>query len=425
MVRVSLITFYLLTTLAVGTAGSASDYFPLQLGNQWVYQPSGATGGEPVVVQILDAEVIAEKQYFLVAGLAPSAAYLRVSEAGILFSLDRDSGREAVWAVFSSGEGETYNTRMHPCSPVARVDSVSARVQVPAGTFENALAISYPSPSCADAGLESDYFVPSVGLVQRTMTTFAGPQTLSLIYARVGDTTVLSQPEVSFSLSLDRTIYSPRLDVPVLTARITLRVKQAEPLDLVFPYAQRFELVLKDEQGEVLFRWSDGRAFALLFGMERFGPGEKNWVVQVPLRTKEGNQFPPGKYTAESWLTTVGERRYAAMVGFEIAAWRQLASRLAGDWVFEATTSDGLLRAQLALEENGDKLSATLAIDNHVLKGEGETDGRQFDVLLVHADGSGPGHSERLRLTGKLDGDRIAGSFDNGTDRGSWTGRRE
>lgn len=402
---------------------SASDYFPLQVGNQWVYQQSGATGGEPVVVRVLEVELIAEKQYFLLAGLTPSAAWLRVSEDGILYSLDRESGREAVWAVFSAGVDETYSTEMHPCSPVARVDLVSARVDVPAGVFENALAIGYRMSSCADAGLERDYYVPHIGLVQRTMTSFAGPQTISLIYARVGDTTVLSQPEVAFGLSLDRAVYSPRLHVPVLTARITLRVKQTEPLDLVFPSAQRFELVLKDEQGEALYRWSDGRAFALLFGIEQFGPGEKNWLVQVPLQTHEGNQFPPGNYTAECWLTAVGERRYAATVGFEIAAWRQPALTLSGDWIFEAMTSDGLLRASLVLKENGNRLSATLAIDNHVLKGEGETDGTQFDVLLVHADGSGPGHSERLRLTGKLDGDRITGSFDNGADRGSWIGR--
>lgn len=133
----------------------------------------------------------------------------------------------------------------------------------------------------------------------------------------------MSQPEVTFSLSLDRAVYSPRLHVPVLTARLALRVTQAEPLELTFPSAQRFDLALKNERGETVYLWSEGRAFALLYGTERFGPGEKNWLVEVPLQTKEGNQFPPGKYTAEGWLTTEGSRRYAASVGFEIAAWRQ------------------------------------------------------------------------------------------------------
>lgn len=376
-------------------------------------------------MQVLAAEVIDEREYFLVAGLTPTAAWLRASEDGILFGLERESRREAVREVFSAREGESYFTEMDPCSPVAHEDSVSARLDVPVGTFENALVISYPASSCADAGLESDYIVPSVGVVQRTVMTLAGPKILDLVYARIGNTTVLSQPEVALSLSLDRTVDSPRLEVPVLAARIMLRVMQPEPLELRFSSAQRFELILKSEDGEEVYRWSEGRVFALLFGAERVGPGEKNWMAEIPLQGRNGNQLPPGKYTAECWLTTVGERRYTATVGFEIAPWREPVASLSGNWLFEAETSEGLLRARLAFEKDGKKLFATLWIDSHVLKGEGETDGTQFDVLLVHADGSGPGHSEQLRLTGKLEGDGIAGSFDNGTDRGSWTGTRE
>ncbi len=101
------------------------------------------------------------------------------------------------------------------------------------------------------------------------------------------------------------------------------------------------------------------------------------------------------------------------------------AAGLSGSWTFEAMTREGPLRAKLALSQQGTQLSATLWIDSHVLKGEGTTDGTRFEVLMAHSDGSGTGHSERLRLTGSLTGREIKGSFDNGTDRGSWTGRRE
>jgi hypothetical protein len=109
-------------------------------------------------------------------------------------------------------------------------------------------------------------------------------------------------------------------------------------------------------------------------------------------------------------------------------AWLAVAGAyadLSGYWIFEAQTSDGLLRARLEFREENQKLWITLAIDNHLLKGEADTDGKQFSVLLMHSDGSGPGHDERIRLRGMLDGDRITGSFDNGTDRGTWVGRRE
>ncbi len=51
---------------------------------------------------------------------------------------------------------------------------------------------------------------------------------------------------------------------------------------------------------------------------ETFGPGEKDFVVQVRLGSKDGKPFPQGKYIAEGWLTTMGAKACAASVGFEI-----------------------------------------------------------------------------------------------------------
>lgn len=100
-----------------------------------------------------------------------------------------------------------------------------------------------------------------------------------------------------------------------------------------------------------------------------------------------------------------------------------MTAGLSGSWVFEPRIQ-GSIRGTLLLEQNERKLTATLRIDNHVLKGEGQTDGNRFDLMLTHADGSGPAHSERLRLAGQLDGDRIIGIFESETDGGYWLGTR-
>ena len=80
---------------------------------------------------------------------------------------------------------------------------------------------------------------------------------------------------------------------------------------------------------------------------------------------------------------------------------------------------------QAEFREENRKLLITIEVDNHVPKGEGETDGKCFEVVLMHADGSGPGHHERIRLAGALENDRITGSFDSGTGRGTWVRIRE
>ncbi|MEW5976829.1 MAG: BsuPI-related putative proteinase inhibitor [Acidobacteriota bacterium] len=301
-------------------AWAQTDFFPLRVGNQWIYRVSGAVGGTHRVTEVVESTQIDEREYFLVTGLVDEAAWLRMSEEGTLLSLDRETGQEKVWVKFSAQPGETFNTSIHPCNPVARMEERDGRVETPAGTFEQVLGVSYPDASCADAGLEHDGFAPSVGLVERRTTTFAGPQTWSLIYARLGETTAVSRPEISFGLSLDRFRYTTRLVPPTMVARITLRNTHPEPLELAFSSGQRFDLELLDGTGQVIRRWSDGRVFLQLVGLERVGPGEKNWIAEVPLTDRDGNLLNPGGYTARCWLTTADEQPYSASVGFEVSA---------------------------------------------------------------------------------------------------------
>jgi hypothetical protein len=190
-------------------------------------------------------------------------------------------------------------------------------VNVPVGDVENALVVNYPVANCADAGLSTDAFIPYVGLIERESITIAGPRYLRLVYARLGGVTVLSEPEVAFRLALDKQRYGGE-NTPVLTARLTLRSTQSEPVELTFSSGQRFDLVIKDESGREHFRWSDGRSFTQAIESERFGPGERNWVVEVPLASRGGERLPPGKYTAEAFLATISPRAFAASVGFEI-----------------------------------------------------------------------------------------------------------
>jgi hypothetical protein len=117
--------------------------------------------------------------------------------------------------------------------------------------------------------------------------------------------------------------------------------------------------------------------------------------------------------------------KFAVFVAGMILAAGSGVFELSGSWIFQAKASDGLISGRLQLREDGRNLFVTFWIDNHVLQGKTETDGKEFAVVLTHSDGSGEGHRQRIRLTGKLDGNTLSGSFDNGTDRGAWVGMRE
>ncbi len=307
-------------TLLLVTAGlaAAQNYFPLEAGNQWIYR----SGAQIATAEVVRTEVFDGRTYSLVRGFFGDA-WLRINESGALVAFNADTRTETLWTAFGAAEGTQFQAAIPPCEQPAQVASKSAKYIGPIGEFPYALEIRYSPGRCADAGNERDLYLPWVGLVQRRATTIAGPRVWDLIYARLG-TTEITASETSFQLALDEEVYTANLQppvdpehaIPTMLARLTLRHIRQDPLRLTFPTGQRFDLVIRNEKNEVVFRWSDGKAFIQAIGTETI-TGERNWVIDVPLAV--GNApLPQGRYVAEGWLTTDGPRAWSASVGFEV-----------------------------------------------------------------------------------------------------------
>ena len=292
----------------------AQDYFPLQIGNQWIYQVGFFGRTQTVTVDIPRAEIVNGQVYSVVRGFPEGEAWLRSNDSGVLYRYNPNAhGAEEVWAMFNTPEGGSYRTAITPCNQTAKVESRSAKASLPASDFVDLLAIKYPVGMCADAGLDSELYAPYIGLVQRTSITFGGPSVMKLMYARLGGVTVLAQPETSFSLSLDNSVYeSP---APVLTARVTIRNTTPRPLQLRFSSSQRYNLVIRNLQGEEVFNLAATQLFAQVLGEENIAQSERNWVAIVPLTLRAG------LYTVEAYLTTTDAKpRYTATASFEVVA---------------------------------------------------------------------------------------------------------
>ena len=156
--------------------------------------------------------------------------------------------------------------------------------------------------------MTQQYFLPYIGLILHEVTSIAGPVRYELVYSRTGLTTVVAETN-AFTLALDTPAYKVGENTKML-ARVTLNVTQ--PVTLTFPSGQNTDLRIMNEKGESVYTWSADKLFIQVFREEKIGPGERNWVMDVPL----GN-LAPGKYTAEAWLTTQ-PRQYSATVSFEI-----------------------------------------------------------------------------------------------------------
>src|SRR5574340_97832 len=293
-----------LLVLALSGIAGAQDYFPLEVGNQWVYRVSGRAAGDPLTVEVARTAEFNGQTYALLRGLAGDA-WLRAAADGSLYAYDPNVNTERLWTAFAGD----FVSSVPPCQQPARVSEKPASYTGPIGEFDRMLEINYQPGSCRDAGIERDLYLPWIGLVQRRVTTIAGPRTYDLVYARLGGITVVSGKETGFTLTLDQTVYR---GTPML-ARLTIRNTQDAPLRLNFTSGQRYDLVIRNDKGEVVYQWSRGKFFTLALGTEVIGPGEKNWAITVPL-----DDIPNGHYVVEGWLTTAGPRAYAASVGFDI-----------------------------------------------------------------------------------------------------------
>ncbi|MFQ5962282.1 MAG: BsuPI-related putative proteinase inhibitor, partial [Candidatus Methylomirabilales bacterium] len=80
---------------------------------------------------------------------------------------------------------------------------------------------------------------------------------------------------------------------------LVVRYGGKDPLTLNFSTSQRYDFQIEKE-GEILWRWSDGRMFAQVVG--QFSLSSE--LPQVRYRALFQGRLPPGQYKARGLLTT-------------------------------------------------------------------------------------------------------------------------
>jgi hypothetical protein len=292
--------------LVTTCAWAAPEDFPLEVGNSWIYRVTEGRISRPRTVEVQAQEIIEDRTYYRVS-FFDTLVYLRYDDNGSLVQFDRDLKQERIWIPLGAPVGEAADASIDSCSKFARVESRNAGVKTELGEFNTAVHLTY-TPSCADAGVVQQYFLPYVGLILHETTSFAGPVRYELVYSRTGVTNIDVRTN-ALTLATDAPSYQAGEDAKML-ARVTLRV--TEPITLVFPSGQSTDLRIKNEDGDIVYTWSADKLFPQIYREEQIGPGERSWPMEVPL-----GQLQPGRYQAEGWLTTES-KRYSAVVTFDI-----------------------------------------------------------------------------------------------------------
>ena len=309
--RVLAFAFVVMSSLA---RGQGPDYFPLGVGNQWVYQ---ASLGGPRVVEITGVETVNDRTYFVVSGLN-GRELLRRLDSGAMVVLDPETREERSWIDFTAPDQVDRSSAAHPCSTTAAIVSrrVSGKFQI--GEFDEVTQVRFGGNVCADAGLIADYYLPNIGLLRRTEQSFTGPRTYELTYARINGVVMITGAERSFQLATDAISYPTIEGRPSrLRVRMTLRIQNVLPAELNFSSSQEYDLILRNRDGQEVYRWSSTRAFVAVLKTLTV-VGEKNWAEELILADATGRALAPGQYSLEAVITTSSGPQYRATVPFEI-----------------------------------------------------------------------------------------------------------
>lgn len=306
---------FIASLLWTACAAAQTNYLPLWPGNQWIYRADGPGQPWAFTVETGEAEEFNSTSYYPVRGFPSGELWLRSTDAGVILAWDPEAKQERVFARLDASEGERWPSGL-PCTGDGTVASRAAKWSGPVGAWDNALEVKY-APNCADAGVESELWLPWLGLAQRTEQSIYGPRSYQLIYARLAGGIVLARPELLFSLSLDQAVYTAKETPASLLARVTIKSTADTPKRTWIGPSRSFGFVIRDEKGTEVYRWFDPRLFPDVISPFNLN-GEKNWMLTVVLAGGDGKPLPDGFYTAEGNLLVSPGQPYTATVPFEI-----------------------------------------------------------------------------------------------------------
>jgi hypothetical protein len=262
--------------------------------------------------------------YFVLDGYFGPGRLVRNGPGGAVLEFNPNGPADNLWYRLGAAAGTTWQLQLEPpptLGPIADCVSGSKVVlasrtevaTVPAGTFRGVVRLDFSSP-CADAGLESEWFAPGVGLIRRQELSFAGPVVSELVSAEVGDLTL---PRLAYasSLSLDRPVYVNNLmptigppALPIVRGRFVVSNNSDLPIHFVFAGCKSVSVVVVDEAGsEVLRARGDDGGCCLCPGVVHVSLVRDALVVpfSFELVTRDGQPLSDGRYAVTATLQTL------------------------------------------------------------------------------------------------------------------------
>ena len=281
----------LMTVLVSGGSSGAAEMFPLNPGAVWEYRAEGVA--EPLTIQVGLNQLYAGGQvYSRLTGYVAEPLWVRLNEEGDLYYLDEESGQDRLLTMLNADTRAWFEAPYRGCEQEGQAHIDGVPYPGPTGPIADTLVVRYRSFSCADVGVEAELFAANIGMVLRSVSTIAGPVVYWLTYADTGSVQLAPRGGVTLRLAVE-----VNGDESV-TAMLRLTGEPGAGPTLPFPTSQEFDMLLRDESGAVLWRWSDGQVFTP--ALKERQAVNLSYEVEIPLQ----QGLPAGAYKVEAWLTS-------------------------------------------------------------------------------------------------------------------------
>jgi len=157
---------------------SDPTYFPIGLGDQWIYTDSVSTK----TFAFVDTQNVDEKVYFGLAIDNNDPSYWFRTFGDQVYIKDNNNDAEYLIYDFSADVGTIWTGPAYDCEFGGEISlfSTSDSIETPVGTFTEVYQFDH-NPPCADGGILSEWFGFGIGRVKFIENNIAGPREYILI----------------------------------------------------------------------------------------------------------------------------------------------------------------------------------------------------------------------------------------------------
>lgn len=257
--------------------------------------------------------------YYKVIGYTAAPAYLRQAENGNIFAWEEDLDRESIVTSFERVPGGWADTGIGGCLQGSQVQEGAVHHKPSDLPEITAVQLNYRTYECADTGIIEEQYAENIGLLRRVVSTIAGPRTYDLVYAKTATLTYDVHRSNAFRVSLsDNYLVCGTPGAGEVTVGMLLSRRRAPWMELQFPSAQRYEIRVRNEAGDVVYQWSDG-VYAAQATSTVLVDKDLEYSQTIPLQKTGGQELEGGYYTVEASLTTTN-REFSGATRFFYSA---------------------------------------------------------------------------------------------------------